>query len=161
MFPFIKVSSLSWCLPMTRRAESRSGPNGVPSREKRPRAGGSCAGSLPRSAVTGAGFSWRMAVGPRKPLMPRAGPFFRASSLASRAALILLFATNAFACAAPGSRSTPKALPAAAPRERPRAGSPVVLLAVTALLTSHLIAPGSGAAFSSDGWRSPRRVRRG
>jgi hypothetical protein len=128
-FAFITVFLIFWCLPMT-AVLIQIGTDGVTTRETGPER------QLVRriastSLVTGAGFF--LAYGLWVATLMLGRPILPGFELAFDAALILLFATNAFAC---GLRIQPDGSTASETGSRWLTG---VLLGVTALVTSHLI----------------------
>jgi hypothetical protein len=133
-FAFITVFLIFWCLPMT-AVLIQIGTDGVASRETGPerRVLRRIAST---SLVTGAGFF--LAYGLWAATLMLGRPILPGFELAFDAALILLFATNAFACAL-RIQVDPEAAPAQSPANESR-WLTGVLLAVTALVTSHLIA---------------------
>lgn len=133
-FAFITVFLIFWCLPMT-AVLIQIGTDGVTSRETGPERR-FVRRIASTSLVTGAGFF--LAYGLWVATLMLGRPILPGFELAFDAALILLFATNAFACAL-RIQIDPEALPAQTPENGSR-WLTGVLLAVTALVTSHLIA---------------------
>jgi len=129
-FSFAMVFLIFWCLPVT-AVLIQIGTDGVATRESGPerRFVRQIAAT---SLVTGAGFF--LAYGLWTATLMLGRPVLPGFELAFDAALILIFATNAFACAL---RVRPEGAPVPVDGSRWLTG---VLLAVTALVTSHLIA---------------------
>ena len=129
-FSFAMVFLIFWCLPVT-AVLIQIGTDGVATRESGPerRIVRRIAAT---SLVTGAGFF--LAYGLWTATLMLGHPILPGFELAFDAALILMFATNAFACAL---RVLPEAASIPVDGSRWLTG---VLLTVTALVTSHLIA---------------------